>query len=371
MSVSAAAEGGNGACGPAAAAGTAAAAPPKVRSYPDEPRVGVGVVILRQLQPEKESAEVLLIRRAKEPSKGARQWRRCRCCCLCSIAAFTHCSMLTFEATFLPEATVLLLGKPRAAENAAGCTETAPCLVLHRPLVLLRRQPGAGGDDDGVRCAGGAGGDGRGGAQLAQPRGPGLQVRHWAAEAQQVRGAGARAAGEALEAAGAAVRNRPGADHSALVYRCAQACMPPSRGPAPCTGSPPSLPCSPTLEWPVGVAAADALIRDAEGRLAYHYALVDYACVPEDPLQEPGDLLAAPPTSAASRARKTRCPRRLTHDALCFASSKHVVPSDDVDAAAWLPVTSLRSMHGLVPKVAEITEEAVRRHDLAAATKRP
>ena len=42
---------------------------PKVRNYPDEPRVGVGIVILRQLPPA-DAPEVLLIRRAKEPSKG-------------------------------------------------------------------------------------------------------------------------------------------------------------------------------------------------------------------------------------------------------------------------------------------------------------
>lgn len=75
------------AAGAAAAGGTAlprpaeaeaAAAPgeqpqqqrqPRVRDYPEEPRVGVGVVILRALPPA-QAPEVLLIRRAKEPSKG-------------------------------------------------------------------------------------------------------------------------------------------------------------------------------------------------------------------------------------------------------------------------------------------------------------
>lgn len=42
----------------------------KVRSYPTEPRVGVGAVILRQLTPHKQDAEVLLIQRGKEPNKG-------------------------------------------------------------------------------------------------------------------------------------------------------------------------------------------------------------------------------------------------------------------------------------------------------------
>lgn len=69
------AAGGSGGGG-VAAGGTVAAeqqqqpqAQGKVRSYPDEPRVGVGVVILRQLSPQ-QPEEVLLIRRAKEPSKG-------------------------------------------------------------------------------------------------------------------------------------------------------------------------------------------------------------------------------------------------------------------------------------------------------------
>lgn len=55
----------------------------KVRNYPDEPRVGVGIVILRQLPPAN-TPEVLLIRRAKEPSKGRFQgsWTdRCKIEC--------------------------------------------------------------------------------------------------------------------------------------------------------------------------------------------------------------------------------------------------------------------------------------------------
>eukprot|EP00877_Chromochloris_zofingiensis_P009648 jgi/Chrzof1/4937/Cz15g05080.t1 len=54
---------------------TAAAAPAtgKSRVYPDEPRVGVGVVVFKGLvKTANESPEVLLIRRAKEPAKG--QW---------------------------------------------------------------------------------------------------------------------------------------------------------------------------------------------------------------------------------------------------------------------------------------------------------
>jgi 8-oxo-dGTP pyrophosphatase MutT (NUDIX family) len=45
-------------------AGAQASAAPRSRQYPDEPRVGVGVVVLR------EGPDVLLIQRSKEPSGG-------------------------------------------------------------------------------------------------------------------------------------------------------------------------------------------------------------------------------------------------------------------------------------------------------------
>ncbi|KAA6429528.1 MAG: hypothetical protein FRX49_00920 [Trebouxia sp. A1-2] len=41
------------------------------RSYPSEPRVGVGVVILRQNAHNKASAEVLLLERQKRPRQGS------------------------------------------------------------------------------------------------------------------------------------------------------------------------------------------------------------------------------------------------------------------------------------------------------------
>lgn len=68
--------------GGAAVAGGAVVPPPppaaaaeqqqqqRVRIYPDEPRVGVGIVILRQVPPLNQP-EVLLIQRGKEPNKGA------------------------------------------------------------------------------------------------------------------------------------------------------------------------------------------------------------------------------------------------------------------------------------------------------------
>ncbi len=51
------------------------------------------------------------------------------------------------------------------------------------------------------------------------------------------------------------------------------------------------------------------VLAGADGRLAYHYVLIDIAAVPEDPQQEPQ-------------------------------------PADDADAAKWFPVTQLRGMKG-------------------------
>eukprot|EP00887_Chlorella_sp_A99_P003189 scaffold9.g3189.t1 len=169
------------------------------RSYPDEPRVGVGVVILRQLSPRKEDAETLLIRRAKEPNKG--WW------CFCG-------------------------GSLELGETMAECA-----------------------------------------------------VR------------------EAREETGVVLRNGPNPEGRVF---------------------------SRDLAFPVGFATADALFKDDSGRLAYHYAIVDFAAVPEDP--------HAP-----------------------------LAPADDVDAARWFPVADLRDLPGecgLVPKCAEIAEEAVRRFDI-------
>jgi hypothetical protein len=66
---------------PADASATVAAEPHKVRSHPTEPRVGVGIVILRQLTQQKADAEVLLIRRAKDPCKGEQEASAVACFC--------------------------------------------------------------------------------------------------------------------------------------------------------------------------------------------------------------------------------------------------------------------------------------------------
>eukprot|EP00201_Polytomella_parva_P017697 CAMPEP_0175054412 /NCGR_PEP_ID=MMETSP0052_2-20121109/9492_1 /TAXON_ID=51329 ORGANISM="Polytomella parva, Strain SAG 63-3" /NCGR_SAMPLE_ID=MMETSP0052_2 /ASSEMBLY_ACC=CAM_ASM_000194 /LENGTH=152 /DNA_ID=CAMNT_0016319107 /DNA_START=140 /DNA_END=595 /DNA_ORIENTATION=+ len=43
---------------------------PKSRRYPEDPRVGVGVVVFRHPPPLKINSEVLVIRRSKSPSRG-------------------------------------------------------------------------------------------------------------------------------------------------------------------------------------------------------------------------------------------------------------------------------------------------------------
>lgn len=136
--------GGNGQAEPAPAAGAAVQPAAeavqqqgagKVRDYPDEPRVGVGVVILRQLPPERQP-EVLLIRRAKEPAKGE-------------------------AAAALPVPHAVL--PPDWLETALNqCSRS-------RHVVLPWRQPGAGGDAGGLRGAGDAGGDGADAAQRPHP----------------------------------------------------------------------------------------------------------------------------------------------------------------------------------------------------------
>lgn len=195
------------AAGAAAAGGTAlprpaeaeaAAAPgeqpqqqrqPRVRDYPEEPRVGVGVVILRALPPA-QAPEVLLIRRAKEPSKGL--W------CF-----------------------------------PGGSLELGETLV---------------------ECA----------------------VR------------------ETQEETGLHLRNAP------------------QQGELFSDG----------LAFPSPVSCSDAMMRDPSGRLLYHYAIINLAAIPQDPLQPP-------------------------------------VPADDVDAAQWFPVSQLRGLKDLVVHCDRVAERAV------------
>ena len=78
------------------------------------------------------------------------------------------------------------------------------------------------------------------------------------------------------------------------------------------------------LQHPTAFAAVDVMDRAPDGRLAFHYVIVEVAAVPEDPGAEP-------------------------------------TPGDDADAAAWFPVHELRGLAGLVPRGADVAEEAVRR----------
>ncbi|KFM22999.1 hypothetical protein F751_0357 [Auxenochlorella protothecoides] len=85
-------------------------------------------------------------------------------------------------------------------------------------------------------------------------------------------------------------------------------------------------PLSPDLAYPSSFIAGDAITYDDAGALAFHYAIVNVAGVPENP-------------EAA------------------------VVPGDDAADARWFPVTDLRGLKvaDLVPTCDFVAEEAVRR----------
>ena len=166
---------------PAAAAATPASTQqqqPKVRNYPDEPRVGVGIVILRQLPPT-DQPEVLLIRRAKEPSKGkplfcaSFPWQylfpwdleqpRCDLRITPSHAIVVACARQHW------------LVKGAAAGPCSCCWRNLPpCLHPaprpRRQVVLPRRQPGAGGKPSGLCSEGNTRRDRPAAAQRATAR---------------------------------------------------------------------------------------------------------------------------------------------------------------------------------------------------------
>ncbi|PSC68460.1 Transmembrane 18 isoform A [Micractinium conductrix] len=84
---------------------------------------------------------------------------------------------------------------------------------------------------------------------------------------------------------------------------------------------------SDTLAFPSPVSSSDAMMRDPDGRLLFHYAIVNYAAVPEDPQQTP-------------------------------------VPADDVDGAQWWPVAQLRGLKDLVLHCDRVAERAVRQYSV-------
>lgn len=88
------------------------------------------------------------------------------------------------------------------------------------------------------------------------------------------------------------------------------------------------------LSFPSPIAAADAIHRDAEGQLEYHYALIEMAASPRDPLQP-------------------------------------LTPDDDVDDARWVRVEELRGMKDLVVKCEGVAAEAVRRFTLTPPSPSP
>ncbi|PSC68436.1 Transmembrane 18 isoform B [Micractinium conductrix] len=80
---------------------------------------------------------------------------------------------------------------------------------------------------------------------------------------------------------------------------------------------------SDTLAFPSPVSSSDAMMRDPDGRLLFHYAIVNYAAVPETP-----------------------------------------VPADDVDGAQWWPVAQLRGLKDLVLHCDRVAERAVRQYSV-------
>lgn len=129
------------------------------RAYPTEPRVGVGVVVLRQLADG--NPETLLIRRAKAPNKGAPG------------------TILRSRARTLTE-NIDQLGIMQ--REPRGCLSIFSALLcgppLSRGVVLPRREPGAGRDPGPVRCARNARGNG---AAAALPLARGGCCRNWPA----------------------------------------------------------------------------------------------------------------------------------------------------------------------------------------------
>lgn len=164
-------------------------------------------------------------------------------------------------------------GCHRQSAHQPDCHHPLPApFCACRPLVLPRRQPGAGGDAGGVRGAGDAGGNRAAPAQRA-----------------------ARRCGACGRARAGATGRRSGAARRRC--RRAPACgVPRTYGPR----QPPPLPAckrtpfllSPTsapageifsdgLAWPSPVSSSDAMVRDPAGRLLYHYAIINLAAVPE------------------------------------------------------------------------------------------
>jgi 8-oxo-dGTP diphosphatase len=90
------------------------------------------------------------------------------------------------------------------------------------------------------------------------------------------------------------------------------------------SGSMPSGMFSTNLSFPVPFTAVDVMDRADDGTFRFHYAVIECAAVPEDPLQDP-------------------------------------VAGDDAAECRWTPVGELRAMADLVPLAADVVEEALRR----------
>jgi len=78
------------------------------------------------------------------------------------------------------------------------------------------------------------------------------------------------------------------------------------------------------LSFPTPFAACDCITKDRNGKLEFHYAVIEVAAVAEDP-------------------------------------NKPLQPQDDVDEATWMEVKELRSLKNLTDSCAKFAEEAVKR----------
>ena len=255
------------ACGaPLPAAGTVASAAEqqqeqqgRVRDYPDEPRVGVGVVVLRQLPPAGQP-EVLLIRRAKEPAKGAAAWRegggQQGSAEAKAVPAVCDVAWRPLSAA-LPLRAWRTLDTPEDIEPPPLLPPLLPLLLplLLPPLLsLLPLLPPAG-----LWCF--PGGSLELGETLVD-----CAVR------------------ETLEETGLQLRNAPIPE--GMAYPGGATALipyPPHHCRCPC-----AVPCraagelfSESLEFPTPIAAADSLTQDASGRLLFHYAIINLAAIPQ------------------------------------------------------------------------------------------
>ncbi|GIL77566.1 hypothetical protein Vretifemale_7108 [Volvox reticuliferus] len=97
---------------------------------------------------------------------------------------------------------------------------------------------------------------------------------------------------------------------------------------AACVSSAPAAGIWSLANGPIPFAAVDVMSRDADGRIQFHYAVIEVA-------------------------------------ALSFEPDAVPIPGDDADGAQWVPVSRLRHMSDLTVRCDEMAEEALRRFAVA------